>query len=103
MQRLRGIKKRPDELLDLESPTSWQHGEQYALFHQTEFLARHAGEVLGRQRISEKVWDANYDPASNIIDVYVARLRRKVDGAGDVPLLHTVRGAGYVLDPDRQS
>ena len=51
--------------------------------------------------IRDRVWDENYDPFSNIIDVYVARLRRKVDGEGDRPLLHTVRGAGYVLDPDR--
>jgi two-component system copper resistance phosphate regulon response regulator CusR len=57
--------------------------------------------VLGRAEISAHVWDENYDPFSNVIDVYVARLRRKVDLPGLVPLLHTVRGAGYALDPAR--
>lgn len=71
---------------------------EYALL---EFLARHAGRVLGRAEISAHVWDEQYDPLSNIIDVYVARLRRKLDLPGTVPLLHTVRGAGYVLDPAR--
>jgi DNA-binding response OmpR family regulator len=66
-----------------------------------EFLARHAGQVCGRAAISAAVWDENYDPFSNIIDVYVSRLRRKVDQAGLVPLIHTVRGAGYTLDPAR--
>ncbi|MFL5505537.1 MAG: response regulator transcription factor [Gemmatimonadales bacterium] len=71
---------------------------EYALL---EFLARHAGSVLGRAEISAHVWDENYDPLSNVIDVYVARLRKKVDLPGLVPLLHTVRGAGYALDPAR--
>ena len=71
---------------------------EYALL---EFLARHAGTVLGRAEISAHVWDENYDPFSNVIDVYVARLRKKVDRPGLAPLLHTVRGAGYTLDPDR--
>jgi two-component system copper resistance phosphate regulon response regulator CusR len=71
---------------------------EYALL---EFLARHAGTVLGRAQISAHVWDENYDPLSNVIDVYVARLRKKVDLPGLPPLLHTVRGAGYTLDPRR--
>jgi len=71
---------------------------EYALL---EYLARHAGSVLGRAEISAHVWDENYDPFSNVIDVYMARLRRKVDAPGLVPLLHTVRGAGYTLDPVR--
>jgi two-component system copper resistance phosphate regulon response regulator CusR len=66
-----------------------------------EFLLRHAGQVCGRAAISAAVWDENYDPFSNIIDVYVSRLRRKIDQAGLVPLIHTVRGAGYTLDPAR--
>jgi DNA-binding response OmpR family regulator len=64
-----------------------------------EFLAKHAGQVVGRATISAHVWDENYDPASNIIDVYVARLRKKIDLPGHRALLHTVRGAGYVLRP----
>jgi two-component system copper resistance phosphate regulon response regulator CusR len=71
---------------------------EYALL---EYLARHAGSVLGRADISAHVWDENYDPFSNVIDVYMARLRKKVDVPGLVPLLHTVRGAGYTLDPAR--
>ena len=57
--------------------------------------------MLGRAQISAHVWDENYDPLSNIIDVYLARLRKKVDLPGLPPLLHTVRGAGYTLDPRR--
>ena len=71
---------------------------EYALL---EYLARHVGRVLGRADISAHVWDENYDPLSNVIDVYVARLRRKLDRPGLVPLLHTIRGAGYTLDPHR--
>jgi two-component system copper resistance phosphate regulon response regulator CusR len=68
-----------------------------------EYLARHAGQVCGRAAISAAVWDENYDPFSNIIDVYVSRLRRKIDQPGMTPMIHTVRGAGYTLDPARNS
>lgn len=71
---------------------------EYALL---EFFARSAGTVCSREDISASVWDENYDPLSNIIDVYVARLRKKLDPSGDSPLIHTVRGAGYVLDAER--
>ncbi len=60
-----------------------------------EVLMRAAGRVLTRSYISEHAWDDNYDALSNVIDVYVARLRRKIDHDGDAPLLETVRGAGY--------
>lgn len=69
---------------------------EYALL---EFLALHAGQVVSRADISAHVWDENYDPFSNVIDVYVARLRRKVDAAGRRPMVRTVRGRGYALDP----
>lgn len=62
-----------------------------------EFLMRNAGRVVTREQISEHAWDANYDPFSNVIEVYVSRLRRKVDGERDAPLLATIRGAGYRL------
>jgi DNA-binding response OmpR family regulator len=62
-----------------------------------ELFLRHPGEVLTRERISAHAWDDNYDPFSNVIDVYLARLRRKVDAPGEPPLLQTVRGAGYRL------
>jgi two-component system copper resistance phosphate regulon response regulator CusR len=73
---------------------------EYALL---EFLARRPGVVCGRAEISAAVWDEHYDPDSNIIDVYVSRLRRKIDQPGMTPMLHTIRGAGYTLDPDRKS
>ena len=60
-----------------------------------EVLLRSAGAVLTREAISASAWDDNYDPFSNIIDVYVGRLRRKIDGPDEEPLVHTVRGAGY--------
>jgi DNA-binding response OmpR family regulator len=62
-----------------------------------EVLMRRTGQVLTREYIGEHAWDDNFDPMSNVIDVYIARLRRKVDGEGEAPLLSTVRGAGYRL------
>jgi two-component system copper resistance phosphate regulon response regulator CusR len=67
--------------------------KEYAL---VEFLARNAGRVVGRAEIAEHVWDEAFDPFSNLIEVYVNRLRRKIDAEGK-PLLQTRRGAGYVL------
>ena len=61
-----------------------------------EYLARNAGRVVGRADICAHVWDDNHDPFSNAIEVYINRLRRKVDG-GHAPLIHTRRGAGYIL------
>ncbi|MEM6796933.1 MAG: response regulator transcription factor [Acidobacteriota bacterium] len=62
-----------------------------------EFLMRHAGQVITRTMLLEKVWDYHFDPQTNVIDVHVSRLRRKIDAAGESPLIHTVRGVGYVL------
>jgi DNA-binding response OmpR family regulator len=62
-----------------------------------EYIMRNAGRVLTREQISEHAWDANYDPFSNVIDVYIARLRKKVDAPGEAALIETVRGAGYRL------
>jgi len=62
-----------------------------------EYLMRNPGRVLTREQIGDHAWDANFDPMSNVIDVYIARLRRKVDGPGEEPLFETVRGAGYRL------
>ncbi len=66
--------------------------KEYALL---EFLARNAGRVVGRAEIAEHVWDESFDPFSNLIEVYVNRVRRKIDVHGAKPLLHTRRGAGY--------
>ena len=60
-----------------------------------EFLMRHPGEVLSRERILDHVWDDEYDASSNVVDVHLKNLRRKIDGAGDRSLLKTVRGVGY--------
>jgi two-component system copper resistance phosphate regulon response regulator CusR len=68
--------------------------KEYALL---EYLARRAGEVVTRAEIAEHVWDEHYDPMSNIIDVYVQRLRRKLEQAGSGPLIRTRRGEGYQL------
>jgi two-component system OmpR family response regulator len=62
-----------------------------------ELLMRHPGEVLSRERILDHVWDDEYDASSNVIDVHLKNLRRKVDGAGGPGLLETVRGVGYRL------
>jgi two-component system copper resistance phosphate regulon response regulator CusR len=62
-----------------------------------EYLARKAGAVVSRAEIVEHVWDENHDPSANLIDVYVSRLRKKVDADSDVPLMHTRRGAGLIL------
>ena len=62
-----------------------------------QYLMRNAGRVLTREQITEHAWDANYDPFSNVVDVYIARLRKKIDSRDDVPLIETIRGAGYRL------
>jgi DNA-binding response OmpR family regulator len=67
---------------------------EYALL---EYLARRAGEVVGRADIAEHVWDERYDPFSNVIDVYVQRLRRKLDDPGRESVIRTRRGEGYSL------
>ena len=64
-----------------------------------EYLARRTGEVVTRQDISRQVWDDSYDAFSNLIDIYLGRLRRKIDSGHATPLLHTRRGAGYVFGP----
>ncbi len=66
-------------------------------FRLLEYLMRHAGQVVTRTMLLESVWDYHFDPGTNVIDVHISRLRRKIDQDGDVPLIHTVRGAGYRL------
>ncbi len=66
-------------------------------FRLLEYLMHHAGQVVTRTMLLEKVWDYHFDPQTNVIDVHVSRLRRKIDKGFDYPLIHTVRGAGYVL------
>ena len=64
-------------------------------------LARRSGEVLSRTLIAEAVWDMNFDSDTNVVDVNVRRLRSKVDDPFEVKLIHTVRGAGYVMEADQ--
>ncbi len=74
--------------------------KEYALL---EYLARNVDKVLSRAEIAEHVWDENFDVFSNLIDVYIQRLRRKIDDGHEVKLFQTRRGEGYVLTPIHQS
>lgn len=66
-------------------------------FKLLEYLMRHGGHVVTRTMLLENVWDYHFDPQTNVIDVHISRLRSKIDKGEIVPLLHTVRGAGYLL------
>jgi DNA-binding response OmpR family regulator len=112
LARLRALLRRPNELRPLEIiigdlliDTGSQSvkranrsvpltTKEYALL---EFLARNAGRVVGRSEIAEHVWDETFDPFSNLIEVYINRLRRKLGDDAAKPLLQTRRGSGYVL------
>ncbi|MBV8783927.1 MAG: response regulator transcription factor [Gammaproteobacteria bacterium] len=65
-----------------------------------EFLMRRAGQVVTRTMLLEGVWDLHFDPQSNLIDVHISRLRQAIDRGSEQPLIHTVRGSGYVLRPE---
>jgi heavy metal response regulator len=113
LARLRALLRRSAEvrppiitIADLEIDTTAQRvrrsgkeisltTKEYALL---EYLAREKGKVVGRAAIAEHVWDENFDAFSNLIDVYIKRLRSKMDENFDVQLIHTRRGAGYLLD-----
>ena len=69
-------------------------------FKLLEYLMRNAGSVVTRTMLLENVWDYHFDPQTNVIDVHVSRLRGKIDKGFDKPLLHTIRGAGYMLRAD---
>lgn len=69
-------------------------------FRLLEYLLRHAGQVVTRTMLLEGVWDYHFDPGTNVIDVHLSRLRKKVDEGFAYPLLHTVRGVGYRLGTD---
>ena len=90
--------------MDLLARTVKRHGQLIDLlpreFRLLECLMRHAGQVVTRTMLLEKVWDYHFDPQTNVIDVHVSRLRQKIDKGFDKPLLHTVRGAGYRLHPE---
>jgi two-component system OmpR family response regulator len=66
-------------------------------FRLLEYLMKHAGQVVTRTMLLENVWDYHFDPQTNVIDVHVSRLRAKIDKGFNRPLIHTVRGAGYMI------
>jgi DNA-binding response OmpR family regulator len=70
--------------------------KEYALL---EYLSVNAGRVMGREEIAEHVWNDEFDPFSNLIEVYIGRLRRLVDRERQTKLIHTIRGSGYILEP----
>jgi two-component system OmpR family response regulator len=90
-----------DLALDLVSRTVTRAGRDIPLlpreFQVLEYLVRNEGQVVPRAMLLQHVWDLHFDPTTNIIDVYVGRVRRKVDGQQAYPLIHTVRGTGYCL------
>ncbi|MEM8552429.1 MAG: response regulator transcription factor [Pseudomonadota bacterium] len=93
-----------DLVLDRLSHTVTRNGQKLLLqpreFRLLEYLMRHAGQVVTRTMLLENVWDYHFDPQTNVIDVHISRLRGKIDKEFDKPLLHTVRGAGYVIRAD---
>ena len=112
LARVRALLRRRGDLVatvlrvaDLELDTlrhqATRHGKalelttrEYALL---EFLLRHADHVVTRTQLAEHVWEHDFDPLSNVIDVHIARLRRKVDDGSSRKLIHTVRSSGYIL------
>jgi two-component system copper resistance phosphate regulon response regulator CusR len=112
LARLRALLRRPqalrppevragDLLLNTASHAASRGGasisltaKEYALL---EFLVLNQDRVVGREQIAQHVWDESFDPLSNVIDVYIKRLRAKIDAGFDNPLIHTRRGEGYVL------
>ena len=104
-------RKKPDEaettlsvgdlVLDRLSREVSRAGQKILLqpreFRLLEYLMRNAGKVVTRTMLLEEVWDYHFDPQTNVIDVHISRLRGKIDKDFDPPLLHTVRGAGYML------
>jgi two-component system, OmpR family, response regulator len=87
--------------IDLLARTVTRAGKAITLgareFNLLEYLARHAGQVVTRTMMLEKIWNYHFDPGSNVVDVHIGRLRRKLEDGFDAPILHTVRGAGYRL------
>ena len=87
--------------LDLVARTARRSGREIELlpreFQVLEYLVRNQGQVVPRAMLLQHVWDLHFDPTTNIIDVYLGRVRRKVDGQQAYPLIHTVRGVGYCV------
>src|SRR6187401_2629394 len=87
LDRLSHMVKRGNKELDLQP-------REFCLL---EYLMKHAGQVVTRTMLLENVWDYHFDPQTNVIDVHISRLRSKIDKGFAQPLLHTIRGAGYMI------
>jgi two-component system OmpR family response regulator len=87
--------------MDLVSRTVSRRGREIKLmqreFQLLEYLVRNEGHVVSRAMLLQHVWDLHFDPTNNIVDIYVGRVRRKVDGQQPYPLIHTVHGVGYCV------
>jgi len=94
-----------DLAIDLMSRTASRRGKDIVLlpreFQLLEYMVRNEGRVVSRAMLLQHIWDLHFDPSTNIIDVYVGRVRRKVDDHQAYPLIHTVRGVGYCLRAPR--
>ncbi len=86
------IVKRGDKKIDLSA-------KEYALL---EYLMNNQGIVLSREKIENHIWNFNYEGGTNVVDVYISYLRKKIDGGFSVKLIHTVRGSGYVIRKEEQ-
>ncbi|MGE4072233.1 MAG: winged helix-turn-helix domain-containing protein [Lysobacterales bacterium] len=91
LDRLKRTVRRGERRIDLQPKE----------FQLLEYLMRHADQVVTRTMLLEGVWDYHFDPKTNVIDVHVSNLRNKIDRGEDQTLIHTVRGVGYRLGPDR--
>jgi len=95
-----------DLTIDTGAHSVTRAGQQISLtakeYSLLEFFVLRAGTLVGRADIANHVWDENFDPFSNVIDVYVRRLRKKIDEGFGSPLIHTRRGEGYIFSIDPQ-
>lgn len=87
LDRLRRVVRRGDHVIDLQPRE----------FRLLEELMLNSGRIVTRTMLLERVWEFHFDPGTNIVESHISRIRSKIDRGGDVPLIHTVRGAGYVV------
>jgi len=99
---MQGTRQTGSLTLDLLGRTATRNGRRIELLNKEyqllDYLTRHAGQVVTRTMLIEAIWDYNFDPGTNVVDVHVSRLRAKIDGPDDSPMIRTVRGSGYRLD-----
>ena len=93
-----------DLTVDLLSRRVTRQGKEITLqtreFSLLEYMLRNKGTIVTRTMLLENVWDYHFDPQTNVIDVHISRLRSKIDKDFDVPIIRTVRGAGYIIKGD---